>query len=139
MNQKFEKYRLSVPLADIHHVLYYASMYIGDSQTMAAEAAVLGTPSVRFNDFVGKLGYLEELEKEYNLTIGIKTNDERRLIKTIHDLLNEANVKESWSIRREKMLAEKINLAKLISWFLVNYPKSANIMKENTDYQNRFR
>lgn len=30
---------------------------------MAAEATILGTPSIRFNDFVGKLGYLEELEK----------------------------------------------------------------------------
>jgi predicted glycosyltransferase len=33
-------------------------LYIGDSQTMAAEAAVLGIPSIRFNSFVGKLVYL---------------------------------------------------------------------------------
>ncbi len=36
---------------------------------MIAEAAVLGTPSIRFNDFVGKLGYLEDLEHKYGLTI----------------------------------------------------------------------
>ena len=38
---------------DIHHVMSFASIYIGDSQTMAAEAGVLGTPFIRFNDFVG--------------------------------------------------------------------------------------
>ena len=40
----------------------FASLYIGDSQTMAAEAGVLGVPFVRFNDFVGRIGYLRELE-----------------------------------------------------------------------------
>jgi predicted glycosyltransferase len=49
-------------------------MYIGDSQTMTAEAAVLGTPAIRFNDFVGELSYLEELEYTFDLTYGIKTN-----------------------------------------------------------------
>ena len=47
---------------------------------MAAECAVLGTPSIRFNDFVGKLGYLEELELEYGLTFGIKTSDPEKLL-----------------------------------------------------------
>ena len=30
---------------DMHHILSYAHIFIGDSQTMAAEAAILGTPS----------------------------------------------------------------------------------------------
>jgi len=42
----------------MHHVMAFASLYIGDSQTMAAEAGVLGVPFVRFNDFVGRIGYL---------------------------------------------------------------------------------
>ncbi len=56
--------------SDIYHALYYADLYIGDSQTIAAEKAVLGTPALRFNDFVGKIGYLEELEHKYGLTFG---------------------------------------------------------------------
>jgi len=31
--------------------LYYANVYIGDSQTMATEASVLGTPAIRSNSF----------------------------------------------------------------------------------------
>ena len=77
---KYEKYRLNIPASDMHHALYFADMYIGDSQTMTAEAAVLGTPSLRFNDFVGKLGYLEELERKYGLTFGIKTSQPENCI-----------------------------------------------------------
>ena len=56
---------------DMHHVMAFASLYIGDSQTMAAEAGVLGVPFVRFNDFVGRIGYLRELEDVYELGYGI--------------------------------------------------------------------
>ena len=55
----------------MHHVMAFASLYIGDSQTMAAEAGVLGVPFVRFNDFVGRIGYLRELEDVYELGYGI--------------------------------------------------------------------
>ena len=52
-------------------VMRFASLYIGDSQTMAAEAGVLGVPFVRFNDFVGRIGYLRELEDVYRLGFGV--------------------------------------------------------------------
>ena len=55
----------------MHHVMAFASLYIGDSQTMAAEAGFLGVPFVRFNDFVGSIGYLRELEDVYELGYGI--------------------------------------------------------------------
>ena len=71
----------------MHHALYYADIYIGDSQTMTAEAAVLGTPALRFNDFVGKLSYLEELEHKYELTYGIKTSEPEKLYEKIREIL----------------------------------------------------
>ena len=51
--------------------MVFSSLYFGDSQTMAAEAWVLGVPFVRFNDFVGRTGYLRELEDVYELGYGI--------------------------------------------------------------------
>ena len=56
LEPELEYYRIKINPKNIHHALSFAQIYIGDSQTMAAEAAVLGTPSIRFNDFVGKLG-----------------------------------------------------------------------------------
>jgi len=52
--EKFHKYFLPIPKNEIHSALYYASLYIGDSQSMATESALLGTPAIRCNKFVGE-------------------------------------------------------------------------------------
>ena len=74
LEPQFEQYRIRINPLDMHHVMAFASLYIGDSQTMAAEAGVLGTPFIRFNDFVGRIGYLRELEDVYQLGYGIKAS-----------------------------------------------------------------
>lgn len=51
--EELAKYQLPTPASLIHDVLSFADLYIGDSQTMAAEAALLGTPAIRSNSFVG--------------------------------------------------------------------------------------
>ena len=40
LSPEFEEYRLEINPLDIHQFLYFAEIYIGDSQTMTAEAAV---------------------------------------------------------------------------------------------------
>ena len=139
LEPEFETYRIKIDPANIHNALYYAYMYIGDSQTMAAEAAVLGTPSLRFNDFVGKLGYLEELEHKYGLTYGIKTSKPEKLLKKIEEFVNMPNLKKEWQKRRQKMLVEKIDVTAFMVWFIENYPESMKIMKQNPNYQLRFK
>ena len=139
LEPEFEKYRIKIDPSDIHHALAFAALFIGDSQTMAAEAAVLGTPSIRFNDFVGKLGYIEELEHKYGLTYGIKTSDPEKLFKKIDELLSMENLKEEWQKRRANMLNDKIDVTAFMVWFIENYPVSFRIMKENSNYQYNFR
>lgn len=50
---RLEKYRFRAPVNKMHNALYKAALYIGDSQTMATEAALCGTPAIRYNSFVG--------------------------------------------------------------------------------------
>ena len=130
----FEKYQLTINPIHIHHVLAFANLYVGDSQTMAAEAGVLGVPFIRFNDFVGRIGYLNELENIYRLGFGIKHSDDELLITTIRKLLCIPNLKEEWQSRRQKMLSEKIDVANFLTWFIESYPESREIMKANPDY-----
>ena len=125
MESEFEPLRIHIDPRDIHHALYYATMYIGDSQTMAAEAAVLGTPSVRYNDFVGRLGYLEELEHKFELTFGIPTGASNLLTSRVRELLAFSDVKKEWLSRRNKMLEETIDVAAFWTWLLEGYPKTA--------------
>jgi uncharacterized protein len=136
--KELEKYRIKIHPSFIIDALTFATIYIGDSQTMAAEAATLGTPSIRFNDFVGKLGYLEELEHKYGLTYGIKTSDADKLLQKIDELLAITNLKVEWQRRRKKMLSDKIDVTAFFVWFVENYPLSLKIMKDNPNYQFNF-
>ena len=139
LEPQFEQYRIKINPLDMHHVMAFAQLYIGDSQTMAAEAGVLGVPFVRFNDFVGRIGYLRELEDVYKLGYGIKTSEVDKLYKTVSDLIKMPDRAEVFAQRRQKMLSEKIDYAQFLTWFIENYPQSAQIMRENPDYQYKFR
>jgi predicted glycosyltransferase len=135
---QLEKYRLSIRVTDIHHVMAFAKMFIGDSQTMAAEAGVLGVPFVRFNDFVGRLGYLNELENHYELGAGIRTENSTELIPTVKQMLNSVSASGSYKEKREKLIHEKIDTAQFLTWFIHNYPESGTRMINEPGCQNSF-
>ena len=139
LDPEFEQFRLSVNPLDIHHILSYAKIYIGDSQTMAAEAGVLGTPFIRFNDFIGKIGYLNELENKYKLGYGFRTDQQTEMMNKVKALVLTDNLEEIWMKKKKQMLSEKIDVTLFFVWFVENYPASAKIMKENPNYQNRFK
>lgn len=139
LENQFEQYRIHINPLDMHHVMAFADLYIGDSQTMAAEAGVLGIPFVRFNDFVDRIGYLKEMERTYQLGYGIKTDEVDKLYTTIQTLVNMPDKKELFKQKRDLMLSEKIDYASFLTWFLENYPDSSKIMKDNPDYQFKFR
>jgi predicted glycosyltransferase len=131
-------YSLNVNPSDIHHFLSFADLLISDSQSMSVEAAMLGTPSIRISDFVGRISVLEELEHKYNLTFGIKPDENDKVLTKLTELLNFPDRKNVFQIRRNNMLDDKINVTDFMVWFLESYPQSIKIIKENPDYQNRF-
>lgn len=139
LEKEFEQYRISINPKDMHHVMAFAKIYIGDSQTMAAEAGVLGVPFVRFNDFVGRISYLDELENNYQLGCGIKTDETDKLYQKVRELLEMTNRKEIFHGRRKKMLSEKVDYAAFLTWFIEEYPKSVEIMRSNPEYQYKFK
>ena len=67
---------------------------------MSVEAAMIGLPNLRFSDFSGRISVLEELEKVYHLTIGIKTYDPQRLIREARHLLLSTDLKNEYQKRR---------------------------------------
>jgi predicted glycosyltransferase len=94
---------------DMHHVLAFSAMVICDSQTMTAEAAVLGVPSVRINTFARKIGYLKELEFKYQLTKSFLPEEEDSIISYITNLIDNSFEIETYQQRRKVMLSEKID------------------------------
>ena len=99
-------------------------MLIGDTQTMATEAGILGTPAIRCNSFVGEndMGNFIELEKKYDLIYSYRDQDEA-LNKAL-ELLKDDNLKREWAKKIERLLNEKIDVTKFMVEFIENYPQS---------------
>ena len=122
---EFEPYRYLIAPEKIHDALMFADFFIGDSQTMTAEAAVLGTPSFRLNSFVGRISYLEELER-YGLAFGFKPGQENDLIKHLDWCISLKDRGMLFDARRKRMLQEKIDplkyFVKVVEMFLEGVP-----------------
>jgi uncharacterized protein len=127
LNEKYRQYKLIIKPEDIAHVLFYADMFIGDSQTMNTEASLLGTPAIRFNDFVGKISTMNEIEFNYQLSYGFSTDNFDGLLDKVTSLVKNKNLKNDWELKRQKMISEKIDLNSwLINFFEVEV-KNQNI------------
>lgn len=94
-----EQYRLPTPASMIHSVLSEADLYLGDSQTMATEAALLGTPAIRSNSFVGPndMTNFKVLENTYGLLRNIK--EYREVLSVVTDFAQNSR-KEEWRAKR---------------------------------------
>ncbi len=129
--EEFEKYRLKIDPKEITHILAGASLFIGDSQTMSSEAGMLGVPYIRFNDFVGKIGYLNDMELNHKLGFGILTKDRKKLFEKVEELMNIPDLKTEWEKRKEAMLNKTIDLSDLQIWLYENYPESIKKWKND--------
>lgn len=126
LDEEFSQYRLPIAPEDIHHFLFFAQMLVSDSQTMTSEAAMLGTPSFRCNSFVGRISYLEEEEKRYDLTYGFLPHQYSWMLDKIEELLVLQNIKTYWQEKRQHMLRDKIDVSSFWLWFIENYPDSVS-------------
>ncbi|MEY7847944.1 DUF354 domain-containing protein [Natrarchaeobius sp. A-rgal3] len=97
----------------MHDALAEAELLVADTQTMVTEAALLGTPAIRSNSFVGDddMGNFVELENQrliHNVTSVADVVDQSRA------LLDSDDVGETWQRRRDAFLADKANLTNVI-------------------------
>ncbi len=118
---ELKPYALKAPKKRIHDILYYATLLITDTQTMATEAALLGTPTIRCNKFVGDndMSNFTELEQRYHLMYNFSTA--RESIQKAIELIQQSGLKKEWGVRREKLLAEKVNLTEYMVFFFEDY------------------
>lgn len=124
IDPEFVPYQLHVSPEKAHSLIYYATMLVGDSQTMTSEAAILGTPSIRCNTFVGRIHNIEEEEHTYGVTYGFRPDQSEKMFEKIEELLalGATALKQEWSARRERLLHDKIDYTSFLVWFVENYP-----------------
>lgn len=121
---EFEQYRLPVPPEEIHSLMAYSSMFVGDSQTMTSEAAVLGVPALKCNTFAGHLSVPNMLENEYGLCHAYTPDRFEEMLEHIQQMLarEPEELKNEWRTKRQSMLSDMIDPTE----FFVNYIEKVN-------------
>ena len=108
---EFEQYRLPVPPEEIHSLMAYSAMFVGDSQTMTSEAAVLGVPALKCNTFAGRLSVPNMLEQKYGLCYAYTPDKFDDMLVQIRSLLDmdPTALHDEWQKKRQRMLQEMID------------------------------
>lgn len=125
---ELEAYKITLPPEKMHDLLYYAHMFIGDSQTMTTEAAVLGTPAVRCNSFVGihDMSNFVELENTYNLIFNY--SDPNKALEKAIELIQIKDLKSQWRIKKDNLLKDKIDVTGFMTRLIESFPESSKVI-----------
>lgn len=126
--KELRPYQIQISPENLHDLLYYAMLCVGEGGTVASEAAVLGTPSIYVSSLVGTMGNFIELEETYDLLYSF-TDGSAALNRAI-EILQDPSSKKKWSIKRERLLKDKIDVTAFMVWFIENYPQSFTEMKK---------
>jgi hypothetical protein len=116
---ELESHRIHVLPHQMHDMLYYARLFMGDGATMATEAGILGTPAVRSSSLALNMGNFVELMERYELVYSYY-NPIEALRKAV-SLLKQSDAKREWKRRREKLLAQKIDVTTFVCDLLERY------------------
>ncbi len=127
--KELKKKEIHINPVYIHSVLKFATLYIGEGASMASEALCFGTPVIYTNP-LPLAGSLKEL---YGLGILRHTWNISEIESIITN--NEFYDKDLYN----DYIGTKIDVTNFMIWFLENFPDSLSIIKENPDYQYRFR
>ena len=119
-----KKYKIKVSPEKMHDLLYYASLYVGEGATMAAECAVLGTHAIYTNTL--RLGYTDEEEEKYDMVYNFsdeKTMGQKAFDKAL-ELMENDNLRRDGKLKREKLLKDKIDVTAFMVELIENYTES---------------
>lgn len=102
----FENYEVSTPPDLFHDLLATADLYIGDSETVATEATLLGTPSIR----VVSRPEDDSTNLEALTTLSCSSSDGHSTVEELEELLGEPGVQRQWEKRREELLDNPVDV-----------------------------
>ena len=116
--EEFESFQLRGPVSDIHHVLAHAEMIVGESATMASEAAVLGVPAV-FIATTGR-GYTDDQQERYGLVDYFTEDRFDEAMTTIKARFAAGSPRALSVAARKQLLTEKIDVTRWMVDYIRN-------------------
>jgi len=112
-------YRSPVSIDKLHHVMAFATLYVGESATMASECAVLGVPAI-FIATTGR-GYTSEQQRRYGLAFNFSDAEQDLAFDKMRELLALPDLQAEWQQRRGRMLSEKIDVTEWMVDFVETF------------------
>jgi len=131
-NSQFPELELKISPHQLHDVLSYCSLYIGEGATTASESVMLGVPSIYVNSI--NAGTLMEQEKS-GLLYSYRSFD--GVIDCISKIMDNYNKDENIA-RRDRFIKGRIDVNELLFWYLFNYPESDRMIKLDQNTQKLF-
>jgi len=137
LNGDLDRLAVRIPPEEMHDLLYYASLFIGEGATMAEESAVLGTPAIYINSITG--GVIQDLEG-YGLLFRFSNSamDQEAAIQKALKIASDPTIKQECGKQKDRMLSDRIDVTSFIVWFISEYPQSYKRVNEKSFSFNRF-
>ncbi|WP_079890678.1 DUF354 domain-containing protein, partial [Halorubrum sp. AJ67] len=110
----------------LHDALAEARLVVTDTQTVCTEAALLGTPVIRSNSFVGDgdMGNFTELERQ---GLVVNTTDFDEVVSTGVDVLTDESIGAEWRRRRNEYVGGLVDLTGVIvAWAAAGGPQGVS-------------
>ena len=125
LEPEFEPYRLPVPPEEIHSLMAFSSLFVGDSQTMTSEAAIMGVPALKCNTFAGKLSVPNLLEEKYGLCYSYQPGQFEQMLTQVEQLLvkDREAVRVEWQQKRQQFLDDHIDVTAFFVDYIENHVK----------------
>ena len=131
---ELQRYALQIEPHELYDYLSHVKLYIGEGATLASECALMGIPAIYVNSrSAGVIQAQVEAGLLYHFTSG------EGVIYKARELLLDNNSVLLHRTRAAEFLSNKINLSKLLVWFVENWPESYTEIKKNSDYQLNFK
>ncbi|MDN3643390.1 DUF354 domain-containing protein [Lutimonas halocynthiae] len=132
---EFVPYKIDISPEKMHDVLAEASLFIGESATMASESALLGTQAVYINS-LPLMGYLA-FEQEAGLLRHFESSN--GVVSYVAQIAENNNVKDEAKEKSRMMQQDFISPTKFLNWFISSYPSSMETLINDPNYESRFR
>lgn len=126
-----QQYQIEIKPEDMHSVLAFAHLFVGESATMASECACLGVPAI-YIDNVGR-GYTSDQQDRYGLVFNYNETEQgqQQAILKATQLAARNHNDETYKVKRRLLLNDMIDVSQFMEWFASNYPHSRKIMRDN--------
>lgn len=115
---EFESLRYQGNAAEIHHVMAFCRLFIGESATMASESAVMGIPAI-YAANTGR-GYTDEQESRYGLVKNIRSLNWDYLKTAINSILDKPA--EHWRNSADQLLKDTIDVSAFTASCIEQFP-----------------